>query len=76
MVELTANYLSQLGLDLGGLRNVRTMLNLPDAWGFHAVTKILLMPSLMENARLVAMEAMIKARNPTVAGSSLARTES
>jgi glycosyltransferase involved in cell wall biosynthesis len=53
------NYLSQLGIDLGGLRNVQTMPNSPDARGFHAVTKILLMPSLMENAGLVAMEAMI-----------------
>ena len=31
----------------------------PDPWAFLAVTKLLLMPSLMENAALVAMEAML-----------------
>ena len=35
------------------------MPNAPDARSFHAVTKVLLMPSLMENAGLVAMEAML-----------------
>ncbi|MGO9108439.1 MAG: glycosyltransferase [Thermoguttaceae bacterium] len=53
------DFLSQLGIDLGGLRNIKTLPNSPDARGFLAVTKILLVPSLMENAGLVAMEAMI-----------------
>jgi len=35
------------------------MPNAPDARGFHAVTRLLLMPSFMENAGLVAMEAML-----------------
>ena len=34
------------------------MPNSPDARRFLAVTKLLLMPSLMENAAVVAMEAM------------------
>ena len=39
-------------------KNVKIMPNTPDPRQFHAVTKLLLMPSLMENAGLVAMEAM------------------
>ena len=54
-----ARFLSQLGIDLGGVKNLRIMPNSPDARQFHAATKILLMPSLMENAGLVAMEAML-----------------
>ncbi len=53
-----ASFLPQLGIDLGGLKNLRIMPNSPDARQFLAATKILLMPSLMENAGLVAMEAM------------------
>ena len=44
---------------LRGLKNVRIMPNLPDSRKFLAATRILLMPSLMENAGLVAMEAML-----------------
>jgi glycosyltransferase involved in cell wall biosynthesis len=54
-----ANLLPQLGIDLSGLKNLRIMPNAPDARGFHAMTKLLVMPSLMENAGLVAMEAMV-----------------
>ena len=53
-----ASFLPQLGIDLSRLKNLRIMPNAPDARGFHAVTKMLVMPSLMENAGLVAMEAM------------------
>ncbi len=48
-----------LGIDLGGLKNIKTMPNTPDPRQFYAVTKLLLMPSLMENAGFVAMEAML-----------------
>ena len=48
-----------MGIDLGGLRNIEVMYNTPDPRHFYAVTKLLLMPSLMENAGVVAMEAMI-----------------
>ena len=52
-----ASFLPKLGIDLSGLKNC-VMPNTPDARQFLAATKILLMPSLMENAALVAMEAM------------------
>jgi glycosyltransferase involved in cell wall biosynthesis len=54
-----ARFLSRLGIDLGGVKNLRIVPNSPDARGFLQVTKMLLMPSLMENAGLVAMEAML-----------------
>ena len=54
-----ASSLSKLGIDLRGLMNLRIMPNTPDARQFLAATKLLLMPSLMENAGLVAMEAML-----------------
>ena len=54
-----AGFLPKLGIDLSGVKNLRIMPNSPDAWGFLGVTKMLLMPSLMENAGLVAMEAML-----------------
>ena len=47
-----------MGIDLSGVKNVRIMPNTPDPRQFYAVTKLLLMPSLMENAGFVAMEAM------------------
>ena len=50
--------LPALGIDLRGLKNLRIMPNTPDARQFFSVTKLLLMPSLMENAALVAIEAM------------------
>ncbi len=53
-----ASFLPQLGVDLSGIRNLRIMPNAPDPRQFYAVTKLLLMPSLMENAGFVAMEAM------------------
>ncbi|MGO9113403.1 MAG: glycosyltransferase [Thermoguttaceae bacterium] len=54
-----ARFLPHFGIDLSGVTNLRMIPNSPDARGFLAMTKILLMPSLMENAGLVAMEAMI-----------------
>ena len=53
-----ASFLPQLGIDLSGVKNLRIMPNTPDPRQFYAVTKLLLMPSLMENAGFVAMEAM------------------
>ena len=54
-----ASFLPKLGIDLSGVKNVRIMPNTPDSRQFLVATKILLMPSLMENAGLVAMEAML-----------------
>ncbi len=53
-----ASFLPQLGVNLSGIRNLRIMPNTPDPRRFYAMTKLLLMPSLMENAGFVAMEAM------------------
>ena len=53
-----ASFLPKLGIDPALVKNVRVMPNSPDARRFLAVTKLLLMPSLMENAAVVAMEAM------------------
>jgi glycosyltransferase involved in cell wall biosynthesis/Tfp pilus assembly protein PilF len=53
-----ACFLPKLGIDLSGVKNLRIMPNTPDARQFLAATKLLLMPSLMESAGLVAMEAM------------------
>ncbi len=54
-----ASFLPQLGIDLSDVKNLRVMANTPDPRRFHAVTRLLLMPSLIENAALVAMEAML-----------------
>ena len=53
-----ASFLPKLGTDLSGIKNLQVMPNTPDARQFLAATKVLLMPSLMENAALVVMEAM------------------
>ena len=53
-----AGSLPKLGIDLSRLKNVRIMPSTPDPRTFYAVTKLLLMPSLIESAGLVAMEAM------------------
>jgi glycosyltransferase involved in cell wall biosynthesis len=53
-----ASFLPKLGIDLSGVKNLRFMPNTPNARQFFAATKLLLMPSLMENAALTAMEAM------------------
>jgi glycosyltransferase involved in cell wall biosynthesis len=50
--------LAGLGIDLGGIGNLTIMPRTADPREFHAVTKLLLMPSLMENMSLVAIEAM------------------
>ncbi len=54
-----ADCLARLGIDLSRLKNIKTMANTPDPRQFYAVTKLLLMPSLMENAGFTAMEAMV-----------------
>ena len=53
-----ANCLRRLGIDPGGLKNVAVMPNMPDPRKFYAATRLILMPSLTENAGFVAMEAM------------------
>ncbi len=52
------NVLARLGIDFGCLKNVKVMPNTPDPREFYAATRLILMPSLMENAGFVAMEAM------------------
>jgi glycosyltransferase involved in cell wall biosynthesis len=47
-----------LGIDLSGIANLTIMPRTADPREFHAVTKLLLMPSLMESMGLVAAEAM------------------
>ena len=54
-----AGILPQLGVDLGRLPNLKVVPNSPDPRKFLATTKLLLMPSLMENAALLATEAML-----------------
>jgi glycosyltransferase involved in cell wall biosynthesis len=54
-----AKFMGQLGIDLGGLRNPTVWPNTPDARKFYAVSRMMLMPSLRENAGCIAMEAMI-----------------
>ncbi len=54
-----ASFLPKLGIDLSGIKNLKVMANTPDARQFLVATKVLLMPSLMENAAVVAMEAML-----------------
>ncbi len=51
-------FLPSLCIDPNLLKNVQIMRNSPDARRFLVVTKLLLMPSLMENAGFIAMEAM------------------
>ena len=53
-----ARFLSQLAIDLARLPKICITPNTPDARRFLAQSKMLLMPSLMENAGLVAIEAM------------------
>ena len=50
--------LAALGVNLAALKNLTIWPNTPDARKFYAVSKLLLMPSLMENAGFIAMEAM------------------
>jgi glycosyltransferase involved in cell wall biosynthesis/GT2 family glycosyltransferase len=52
-------FLSKLGVNLSGLKNLTIMPNTPDPRNFYAVTKLLLMPSLMENVGCCAIEAML-----------------
>jgi glycosyltransferase involved in cell wall biosynthesis len=51
-------FLSKLGVDLSGIKNLKIMANTPDPRDFYSITKLLLMPSLMENVGFCAIEAM------------------
>jgi glycosyltransferase involved in cell wall biosynthesis len=52
-------YVPEFGADLSQIGNLRVQANSPDAKNFLSVTKLLLMPSLLDNAGIVAMEAML-----------------
>lgn len=51
-------FLPALRVDLSNLTNVTIWPNTPDPRAIYAVSKMILMPSLMENAGFIAMEAM------------------
>ena len=59
--------LPKLGIDFSRIASLRVMPTTPHPRDFYALTKILLMPSLMEPAGLVAMEAMFNGI-PVLAG--------
>jgi glycosyltransferase involved in cell wall biosynthesis len=50
--------LADMGLDLSGLANLNFMPNTPDPRQFYRVSRAVLVPSLVENAALVAREAL------------------
>jgi glycosyltransferase involved in cell wall biosynthesis len=51
--------LSKLGINLSGIKNLRTVPSSPDPRRLYGATKLLLIPSLTESAGLMAMEAML-----------------
>ena len=51
--------LPKLGIDFSRIANLRTVPTTPNPRDFYALTKVLLMPSLLEPAGMVAMEAML-----------------
>jgi len=53
-----ADDLGKLELDLSDLQNLNRMANTPDPRDFYRVSRIMLVPSLIENAALVAQEAL------------------
>jgi glycosyltransferase involved in cell wall biosynthesis len=53
-----ADDLGRLGLDLSGLENLHRMANTPDPRDFYGLSRVALVPSLVENAALTAREAM------------------
>jgi glycosyltransferase involved in cell wall biosynthesis len=53
-----ADELGRLPLDLSVLENLHRMANTPDPRDFYRVSRIVLVPSLTENAALVAREAL------------------
>ncbi len=69
MVEGVAKkgLLPGLGLDFSRIASLRVVPTTPNPRDFYAVTKILLMPSLMEPAGMVAMEGMLNGI-PVLAG--------
>ena len=56
--EAKSSSLLSLGVDLSGLTNLTVRPNTPDARQLLAASKLILMPSLMENAGCIAREAM------------------
>jgi glycosyltransferase involved in cell wall biosynthesis len=50
--------LAGLGIDVSGLNNLTVWPNTPDVRNLYAASKLILMPSLIENAGCIAMEAM------------------
>ncbi len=50
--------LGRVGLDLSQVENLHRMANTTDPRGFYRVSRIMLVPSLIENAALVAREAL------------------
>jgi len=56
-----ADDMGKLALDLSDLKNLNRMANTPDPRDFYRVSRILLVPSLIENAALVAREALANA---------------
>jgi glycosyltransferase involved in cell wall biosynthesis len=50
--------LGGFGLDLSGLENLHRMANTPDPRDFYRISRVVLVPSLFENAALVAREAL------------------
>ncbi|MFI5454315.1 MAG: glycosyltransferase [Isosphaerales bacterium] len=53
-----ADDMGKLELDLSDLENLNRMANTPDPRDFYRVSRIMLVPSLIENAALVAREAL------------------
>jgi glycosyltransferase involved in cell wall biosynthesis len=53
-----ADDLGRLGLDLSGLENLNRMANTADPREFYQMSRVFLVPSLVENAALVAREAL------------------
>jgi glycosyltransferase involved in cell wall biosynthesis len=68
------HWLPQLGIDFSRMTNLRIVPTTPNPRDFYAVSKILLMPSLMEPAGLVAMEGMFNGI-PVLAGKRGGLTE-
>jgi glycosyltransferase involved in cell wall biosynthesis len=53
-----ADDMGRIGLDLSGLENLNRMANTADPRDFYRISRIFLVPSLIENAALVAREAL------------------
>jgi glycosyltransferase involved in cell wall biosynthesis len=53
-----AGALGELGLDRSGLETLHQIANTPDPRDFYRISRIMLVPSLIENAALVARESL------------------